>query len=199
MMRKCRLNRPSKPFSRLASVPLLKLPVLALSLAALLALVLAACGGGSGLLSGTTASEIESNLDRVPQLVSDSECAAADQAVAEVSEQVRALEGVDSRLKEALSEGVEHLEGLVANCEEVEAGEESEAVEESEEGEEEETQQKPEKTEKEEASEREPQEKEPTTTPEEGEQTTPEKEETEATEESESSGGIGPGSPAGEG
>ncbi len=198
MMRKCRLNRPSRPFSRLASVPLLKLPVLALSLAALLALVLAACGGGSGLLSGTTASEIESNLDRVPQLVSDSECAAADQAVAEVSEQVKALEGVDSRLKEALSEGVAHLEGLVANCEEVEAGEESEALEEPEEGEEEETQQKPEKTEKEEASEREPPEKE-STTPEEGEQTTPEKEEKEAPEESESSGGIGPGTPAGEG
>lgn len=199
MMRKCRLNRPSRPFSRLASVPPLKLPLLALSLTAALALVLAACGGGSGLLSGTTASEINSNLERVRDLVSEGNCSGADEAVAEVSTQVEALEGVDSRLKEALGEGVVRLEEVVAGCEEIETGEAAEALEEPEE-EVEEKQQKPEKSDKEESTEREPTEKEPTA-PEEGEPTTPEGEEAEPPEESEPpSGGVGPAAtPEGEG
>lgn len=200
MMRKCRLNRPSRPFSRLASVPPLKLPLLALSLLAALALGLAACGGGgSGLLSGTTASEINSNLEKVRELVSESNCAGATEAVAEVKGQIDALEGVDSRLEEALKEGTDQLEAvIISNCEEPEVGEETEAVEEPEE-EETDEKQRPEKSEKEEESEREPPEKEQTT-PEENEQTTPEKEEAPPAEESEPpSGGVGPGSPAGEG
>ncbi len=198
-MRKCRLNRLSKPFSRLEIVPRPKphpLALLAFSLA--LALGLAACGGGSSLLSGTTATEINSNLEEVRELVAENDCAGADEAVAEVSAQVDALKGVDSRLKEALEEGAERLEEVVSGCEEVEGEEETEPLEETEETEARPT--RPDKTEKEEKPEREPTEKEPTE-PEQSEPTTPEKQEpSESPTESEApSGGVGPSTPAGEG
>jgi hypothetical protein len=95
--------------------------LLALLLGAAAMAVLSSCGGGSssGLLPGSTANEINSNLDRVQELVADGECAGAEEASQEVSGQIEALEGVDSRLKEALSEGASQLAQVVSTCEEV--------------------------------------------------------------------------------
>ena len=164
-----------------------------------LSLGLAACGGGSKLLSGTTAKEINSNLEEVSALVAQGDCSGADAAVAEVKSQVDELQDVDSRLKRALEEGAGRLEEVVSGCEEIETeGEETEPLEATEESEEKST--RPEKSEKEEKTEREPSQREPKT-PEQNEQTTPEKqEETPPAEESElPSGGVGPSTPAGEG
>jgi outer membrane biosynthesis protein TonB len=95
--------------------------LLALLLGATAMVVLSSCGGSdsSGLLPGSTASEINSNLDKVQQLVAGADCAGAREASAEVSSQIETLEGVDSRLKEALSEGASHLAEVVSTCEEV--------------------------------------------------------------------------------
>ncbi|MDX6625756.1 MAG: hypothetical protein QOE56_745 [Solirubrobacterales bacterium] len=128
--------------------------LLALVLAAGLAVGLSACGGGgSDLLPGTTASEINSNLDEVRQLVSEGNCEGATDAASTVSTQVEELNGVDKELKEALSEGATRLNEVVAACEEVpsEAEEEAAALEAEElaEQEAEEESEKPKKHEKE--------------------------------------------------
>ncbi|HEV7562628.1 MAG TPA: hypothetical protein VGO24_03935 [Solirubrobacterales bacterium] len=109
--------------------------LLALVLAAGLAVGLSACGGsGSDLLPGTTASEINSNLDEVRQLVSEGNCEGATGAAATVSTQVEELTGVDKKLKDALSQGATRLNEVVAACEEApsEAEEEAAALEETE-------------------------------------------------------------------
>ncbi|HVO55745.1 MAG TPA: hypothetical protein VMT37_15145 [Solirubrobacterales bacterium] len=166
-----------------------------------LALGLAACGGGgSDLLPGTTASEINSNLDEVPELVAEANCAGAEEAVGEISSQVDSLEGVDDELKEALTRASEHLRDVVSGCEEApEEGEE----ETEEPGEAEEAEEKTEKHAKEPKQEK---------TQPEGETQPPseskgpekeppgqeKKEETEAPPETESpSGGVGPSTPVG--
>ncbi len=89
------------------------------------ALGLSACGsGGSGdLLPGRTASEITSNLDRVSELSAEGECIGAEESAQEVSTQIDALGGVDKQLKLALREGAERLNEVVAECQEVEAEE----------------------------------------------------------------------------
>jgi TolA-binding protein len=200
MMRKCRLNRPSRPFSRLAPVPPLKPSLLALALALALALGLAACGGGSKLLSGTTADEINANLEKVRELVPNGDCAEAEETVAQVNEQVTDLQGIDERLKTALEEGVEQLEAVVANCEEEPEEGETEPAEELEEPEGEEEEGRPGKAEaggeeEEEKSEKEGAEKE-TAPP--GQEKKEEEEAAPPAEESESSsGGVGPSTPAG--
>jgi septal ring factor EnvC (AmiA/AmiB activator) len=110
--------------------------LLALALAAGLAVGVSACGdSGSDLLPGTTASEINSNLDEVRQLVGEGDCVGATDAAGTVSTQVEDLEGVDNELKEALSEGAARLNEVVSGCQEVpsEAEEEAEALEEAEE------------------------------------------------------------------
>lgn len=113
---------------------------------------LAACGGGENadLLPGATASQIESELDRVEQLVVEGECAEAAASAAEIGSQVEGLEGVDERLQRALAEGAARLtENVATECEEA-PEEEIAPVEEPEETEPEEKPEKPEKPDKEE-------------------------------------------------
>jgi hypothetical protein len=98
-----------------------------------LALGLSACGGGdSDLLPGKTADEINRNLDQVRSSVAEGDCAGAEDAVEEVSEEVDGLGGVDKRLKAALREGTTRLGEVVASCGQ-EALEEAEAEQQAEE------------------------------------------------------------------
>jgi outer membrane biosynthesis protein TonB len=95
--------------------------LLAISLAAVLAVALSACGdSGADLLPGRTAAEIESNLDEVARLAGEDECIGAADAAEQVRADVDSLGGVDAELKRALSEGVARLNELVAGCEEEE-------------------------------------------------------------------------------
>ena len=93
------------------------------------ALGLSACGGGSDakLLPGTTANQINANLDQVRSYVSEGECLSAEDAVATVMDEVDGLGGVDAKLKAALKEGATRLSEVVAACEE--EGEEDEEAE----------------------------------------------------------------------
>jgi outer membrane biosynthesis protein TonB len=124
--------------------------LLALALGAVAALGLVACGSGGGadLLPGSTASEINSNLDRVQELVDEEECGGAEEAAQEVSAQVEALDGVDEQLKQALREGSTRLTVLVEECEETTVEETAPAIEPAEELEEPEKEVKPDKPEK---------------------------------------------------
>jgi hypothetical protein len=119
--------------------------LLAFTLALAAALGLTACGGGSSadLLPGATASEINSNLDQVQELVSEGECIGAEDAAQEVSAEVDALGGVDPKLKQALREGATRLNEVVANCEEEAPEETAPAIDEAEEPAEEEKKEKP--------------------------------------------------------
>jgi outer membrane biosynthesis protein TonB len=124
--------------------------LLALALGAVAALGLVACGGGgdADLLPGDTASEINSNLDRVQELAGEDECTGAEEAAQEVSAQVEALGGVDEQLKQALREGASRLTLLVEECEETTTEETAPAIEPAEELEEAEKEVKPDKPEK---------------------------------------------------
>jgi len=114
---KCRENLRRKTFSRLATVR--RTAALAAMLS-LIAFVFASCGGGSDakLLPGTTAQEITENLNRVRQYAAEGECVGAADATTEVNAQVEALQGVDTKLKQALERGAEKLSEAVAGCEE---------------------------------------------------------------------------------
>jgi outer membrane biosynthesis protein TonB len=186
-------------------------PLLTLALSALAALGLLACGSGgkADLLPGGTASEITSNLDQVKSLATEGDCVGAEAAAQAVSVQIEELGGVDKKLKQALREGATRLNEVVADCEETATEEELPAVEPAEELEEEE---KPEKTEKPGKAEKpEKPEKEAVEAPEETSPTLPPQAEGKAKghEENEeeapveetggdtSSGGVGPGAPAG--
>jgi hypothetical protein len=94
--------------------------LLALVLGGAAAVALASCGGGSdaALLPGTTADQIESNLDQVDQLVASGDCIGAEDAVAAVAAEVEELQGVDLKLKAALEEGTARLSEVVGRCEE---------------------------------------------------------------------------------
>jgi hypothetical protein len=90
-----------------------------LILAALAAgLLLAACGSDSSneLLPGTTAKQIESNLDQVRANAGEGNCEAAEEAVAEVSTEIGGLQKVDRELKKALKQGAAKLSELVSSC-----------------------------------------------------------------------------------
>jgi myosin heavy subunit len=90
-----------------------------LLLAALAAgLLLAACGSGdkSELLPGTTASQIESNLDQVRSNVKEGNCEAAEDAVAQVTTEIEELQKVDKELKAALKQGAAKLSEVVGSC-----------------------------------------------------------------------------------
>ncbi len=203
-----RVKWASGVFSRLEPVRHLKVNLLAISLTLALALGLAACGGGSSdLLSGTTADEINSNLDEVPELVAEGNCGGAEDAVNTISSQVDGLEGVDDELKEALSDAAVHLREVVSGCEEA-PEEDEEELEEPDEAEE--LEEKPEKTAKEPKQEKTAPEDEgengngPSSEPPGQEREPPgqeKKEETEAppSETESSSGGVGPGAPVGGG
>src|SRR3954453_22184165 len=94
--------------------------MLALLLGGAGAVALASCGGGSDakLLPGSTASEIESNLEEVRQLAASGDCIGAEDAVAAVSSEVEELNGVAAKLKSALQEGTGKLSEVVGRCEE---------------------------------------------------------------------------------
>lgn len=94
--------------------------LLALALGAASAMALASCGGGSNadLLPGTTANQINSNLDEVQKLVNEGDCIGAEDAVAEVTAEVEGVTGVDRKLKAALKEGATQLSQVVTECEE---------------------------------------------------------------------------------
>jgi hypothetical protein len=121
---------------------------LAFLLGAASAVGLASCGDGSNaqLLPGTTADQIESNLDQVAEQAAEEDCVGAEDAVAEVMAEVEGLQGVDVKLKTALQEGTEKLSEVVAHCEEETTEEEAEpALESDVEAEEVEKEEKPEK------------------------------------------------------
>ncbi len=84
------------------------------------AVALASCGSGedADLLPGTTANQIESNLNEVEELTDAGDCIGAEGAVAEVAAQVEELEGVDRKLQTALEEGTAKLSEVVGRCEE---------------------------------------------------------------------------------
>jgi outer membrane biosynthesis protein TonB len=112
-----------------------------LLLAALAAgLLLAACGSDSSneLLPGTTAKQIESNLDQVRSNAGEGNCEAAEEAVAEVSTEIDGLQKVDKELKKALKQGAAKLSELVSSCGVKEEEEEQAKAEKEEEVEEEE-------------------------------------------------------------
>lgn len=116
----CRGNKAQGPFSRLATVRRLVASTLALALGLGGAFALASCGGESDakLLPGNTAREISENLDLVAQYAAEDECIGAEDAAAEVRDQVEALEGVDAKLVNAMRDGVTRLDEVVATCEE---------------------------------------------------------------------------------
>ena len=124
--------------------------LLTLALATVAALGLLACGSGGSadLLPGRTASEINSNLDQVQELVSEGDCIGAEDAAQAVNAQVNALGGVDRQLKQALREGTTKLTQVVEECEEVTTEETAPAIETAVEPEEEKRKEKPAKPEK---------------------------------------------------
>jgi outer membrane biosynthesis protein TonB len=124
--------------------------ILALALGLAAAMALVSCGGSSSadLLPGSTASQINSNLDQVEQLAGEGECVGAENAAAEVSTQVESLTGVDAKLKQALSEGAARLNEVLAACEEATPEEPTETTETVEEPETDQHKEKPEKPEK---------------------------------------------------
>jgi hypothetical protein len=181
--------------------------ILALALGTFAALGLVACGGGESadLLPGGTANEITANLDQVEELATAGDCLGAEGAAQAVSAQIEELGGVDPKLKQALREGATRLNEVVASCEEATTEEEElPAIEEAEEPEEEEKE-KPEKTEKPEKGEKAEEPPEETTVPAlppqaEGKAKGHEKQEEEVPPVEPgvgSSGGVGPGEPAG--
>jgi hypothetical protein len=114
----CREILRRKPFSRLA--PMARLPRLMLTLAlAAAGLALVACGEEDArLLPGETAREITANLDTVQQLSDEGDCVGAESAAQQVGEQIEAVEGVDQKLKRALEDGAARLEEVITGCEE---------------------------------------------------------------------------------
>jgi hypothetical protein len=106
----------------------LSAPLLAFLLGAAGAVALASCGSGSDaeLLPGTTADQIESNLNEVQELADEADCIGAEDAVAEVTAEVEELQGVDRKLKTALQEGTARLSEVVSRCEEETTEEETE-------------------------------------------------------------------------
>jgi hypothetical protein len=102
--------------------------MLALLFGAASAVALASCGGGSDakLLPGTTAEQIESNLEEVRQLAASQDCVGAEDAVAAVRTEVEELNEVAPKLKAALQEGTERLGEVVARCDEEATEEETE-------------------------------------------------------------------------
>ncbi len=93
--------------------------LLAFPLVALTSLALVACGEEDAqLLPGGTAREITANLDTVQQLSDEGDCVGAESAVQQVGEQIEALEGVDRKLKVALEDGAARLEEVIVECEE---------------------------------------------------------------------------------
>jgi exosome complex component RRP41 len=108
--------------------------LLAIVLGATSAVALVSCGSGddANLLPGTTAEEIEANLEEVERLAAEQDCFGAEDAVAQVAAEVEELEGVDAKLVRALEDGTARLSEVVGRCEEESAEEETEPTVETE-------------------------------------------------------------------
>jgi hypothetical protein len=93
------------------------LPVLALALGAVLAFGLVSCGSDDeGLLPGDNAQQIVDNLNQVEQDVDNGDCESAAANAEEVQVQIDELgSGVDSQLRQRLSEGAEQLQQVIAD------------------------------------------------------------------------------------
>jgi outer membrane biosynthesis protein TonB len=185
-------------------------PALLFAIAAAAALALAACGSGSDakLLPGKTAQEINENLDSVQQLVDEHECVDAADAALEVSSEVESLQNIDPELKQILQKGAARLNEVVDTCQEATEETIEETVPEPEISEEEpkKKEKKPKKVEPEttQPEEQEEEAKAPTEQkppPQANGEAKGDEEAPPATEEEggEPSGGIGPGTAAGEG
>lgn len=97
-----------------------KLIVLATVLATAAAM-LGGCGEEDAeLLPGSTASEINANLDTVKRLSDEGDCVGAESAAQQVGEQVAALDDIDPKLKRALEKGAAKLNEVVEECDEEE-------------------------------------------------------------------------------
>ena len=189
----------------------LRASLLALALGLAAAVALSACGSGDSakLLPGATASQITSNLDQVQELVGEGECIGAENAAAAVSEQVEELNGVDAKLKQALSEGANRLNEVVSSCEEAGPSEAEEEAKEQEaletvEGEEAEKTEKPAKEKNKPENKPEKEAQEPKEEKEPVEPEPPAQEEENEAPPAEpgggaGAGGVGPGAPVGEG
>ena len=92
--------------------------VLALALGLAAATALVSCGGGNDadLLPGETASEINASLDMVRDLADSGDCAGAQDAARQVSDQIDALTGIDSKLKQTLLDAAARHNQVVAEC-----------------------------------------------------------------------------------
>ncbi len=213
MTARCREILHRGLFSRLAQMPRFPRSPLALGLTAVAALGLVACGGEDAkLLPGETAREITANLDTVQQLSNEGDCIGAESAAQQVGEQIETIEGVDPKLKRALEDGAARLEEVIASCEEssTEAIAPATIPTEPEEDEEKAPKEKEGKEKKEKPGKEEEEQEEPTTEPSLPPQANGEGKgkgsengngppaAEEAPEES-PSGGVSPGSPAGEG
>lgn len=186
--------------------------ITSLFLAAGLSIVLGltACGGEDAkLLPGETAREITANLDTVQQLAGEGDCLGAESAAQQVGEQIEALEGVDAKLKRALEQGAVRLQEVIVSCEEssseaIAPAEIPTELEEEDEKPREDKEKKPKPQEEEEGSEEEgsslpPQAKGEGKGLEEGKGQPPAEEAPEESTPESSSGGVGPGAPAGGG
>jgi hypothetical protein len=127
MQGKHRSQSDLKPLSRLDAMGRVSALLLALVLSGAGVSALASCGGGSDakLLPGTTADQIEANLDQVEQLAAEGDCIGAEDAVAEVAAEVEEL-NVAAKLQAALQEGTAKLSEVVGRCEEEATEEEAE-------------------------------------------------------------------------
>lgn len=175
---------------------------LALVLGVAIVFALASCGGGAKLLPSETARQITADLDSVGQLAAEGDCAGAESAALQVRERIDALGGVDAKLKRALREGAARLGEVTASCEEapLEATEPGGVQAEAEAPGERKPKKAKEKP-KEEATTEAPEAEEAPPSKGKGEASEgPEEEPTEGgEEEAPPSGGLGPGTPAGEG
>jgi hypothetical protein len=116
---KCREITHTRTFSRLGRMPRALAALLLLALVGATSATAAGCGEEDAqLLPGETAREITANLDSVQLLADEGDCAGAESAAQQVSEQVEALDDVDPKLKQALREGAARLTEVVAGCEE---------------------------------------------------------------------------------
>lgn len=99
-------------------MPRLIAPILAFALGLGAAFAIVSCGGSDkGLLPGDKAEQISANLEAVQDQANAGDCASAQDAAAQVSDQVEALgPEVGSRLREALSEGAAQLESVATDC-----------------------------------------------------------------------------------
>jgi hypothetical protein len=81
-------------------------------------LLLSACGSNSNgeLLPGTTADQINANLDLVRESNENGDCEKAELTVAEVSDEIDELTKVNKKLKAALAQGAEKLSEVVYHC-----------------------------------------------------------------------------------